>query len=108
MANLSVGVYTGDAEYIMITFYTCVSAAPVYYNRAYFCDPAVDAKIAESEAMTTMEARNEIYAEINKMVFDQAPILQLFDLIRSSAIQQSRRRLLRARRQQLARQIRLV
>jgi ABC-type transport system substrate-binding protein len=86
MANLSVGVYTGDAEYIMLTFYACDSAAPRYYNRAYFCDPAVDALIEESEATTTMEARNEIYAQINKMVFDQAPILQLFDVLQTVAI----------------------
>ena len=81
MANLSVGVFTGDAEYIMLTFYACDSAAPRYYNRAYFCDAEVDAKIQESLTITDLDARNAIYAEINKMVVDQAPILQLFDVI---------------------------
>jgi peptide/nickel transport system substrate-binding protein len=86
MANLSVGIYTGDAEYVMLTFYACDSAAPRYYNRAYFCDPAVDALIEESETAPTMEARNEIYAQINTMVFEQAPILQLFDVLQTVAI----------------------
>ncbi|MBI1296497.1 hypothetical protein GC175_16200 [bacterium] len=81
MANLSVGVFTGDAEYIMLTFYACDSAAPRYYNRAYFCDPEVDTLIQESLTITDLDARNAIYAEINKMVVDQAPILQLFDVI---------------------------
>jgi ABC-type transport system substrate-binding protein len=81
MANLSVGVFTGDAEYIMLTFYACDSAAPRYYNRAYFCDAEVDAKIQDSLTITDLDARNAIYAEINKTVVDQAPILQLFDVI---------------------------
>jgi ABC-type transport system substrate-binding protein len=81
LVNLSVGVFTGDAEYIMLTFYACDSAAPRYYNRAYFCDPEVDALINESLMSPTMEERNAIYETINKMVVDQAPILQLFDVI---------------------------
>jgi peptide/nickel transport system substrate-binding protein len=86
MVNLSVGVFTGDAEYIMLTFYACDSAAPRYYNRAYFCDPEVDALIQQSLTIANLEERNAIYAQINKMVVDQAPILQLFDVIVSIAM----------------------
>lgn len=81
MVNLSVGIYTGDGEYVMTTFYACDSAAPVYYNRAYFCDEAVDALIEESMAAPNLEARNAIYADIIQQVHDQAPILQLFDVL---------------------------
>lgn len=81
MVNLSVGIYTGDADYIMTTFYACDSAAPVYYNRAYFCDEEIDALIAESKAAPNLEARNAIYEEIIQKVRDQAPILQMFDVI---------------------------
>lgn len=81
MVNLSVGIYTGDAEYIMATFYACDSAAPNYYNRAYFCDEEVDALIAESMAAPNLDARNAIYEEIIQKVRDQAPILQMFDVL---------------------------
>ena len=81
LVNLSVGVFTGDGEYIMQTFYACASAAPVYYNRAYFCDEEVDALIEESMAAPNLEARNAIYADVIQRVFEQAPILQLFDIV---------------------------
>ena len=51
LVNLTVGTFTGDAEYIMETFYACDSAAPRYYNRAYFCDEEVDQLIEESSAI---------------------------------------------------------
>ncbi len=85
LVNLSVGVYTGDAEYVMETFYACDSAAPVYYNRAYFCDPEVDALIEQASTLPTMDERNAVYAEINEMVVDQAPILQMFDVVQTMA-----------------------
>lgn len=87
LVNLTVGTFTGDAKYIMLTFYACDSAAPRYYNRAYFCDEEVDQMIAESETIPTLEGRNEIYAEIVERVFEQAPILQLFDAVETVAMQ---------------------
>ena len=41
----------------------------------------MDTLIQDSLTITDLDARNAIYAEINKMVVDQAPILQLFDVI---------------------------
>ncbi len=87
LVNLSVGTFPGDAEYIMETFYACDSAAPRYYNRAYFCDEAVDALIEESSAIPTLEERNEIYAEVVQRVFEQAPVLMLFDIVETAAMQ---------------------
>lgn len=81
MVNLSVGIYTGDAEYIMETFYAYDSAAPTYYNRAYFCNEEVDALIEESMAAPNLADRNAIYADIIQRVRDQAPILQMFDVV---------------------------
>ena len=86
LVSLTVGTFTGDAEYIMETFYACDSAAPRYYNRAYFCDPEVDRLIEESSAIPTLEGRNAIYADIVKRVFDQAPILMLFDAVETVAM----------------------
>ena len=87
LVNLTVGTFTGDAEYIMETFYACDSAAPRYYNRAYFCDEEVDQLIEESSAIPTLEGRNEIYADIVQRVYEQAPILMLFDVIETAAMQ---------------------
>lgn len=87
LVSLTVGTFTGDAEYIMETFYACDSAAPRYYNRAYFCDEEIDELIAESSAIPTLEGRNEIYAEIVRRVFEQAPVLMLFDAVETAAMQ---------------------
>ncbi len=87
LVNLTVGTFTGDAEYIMETFYACDSAAPRYYNRAYYCDEEVDQMIEESSTIPTLEGRNEIYAEVVQRVFDQAPVLMLFDVVETAAMQ---------------------
>lgn len=83
LVNLTWGTFTGDADYIMQTIYACDSAAPRYYNRAYFCDEQVDEMIVESEQAPTLAARNEIYADIIRRVHELAPIIQLFDLIQN-------------------------
>lgn len=81
MTNMSVGIVTGDAEYIMSTFYHSDSFAPRLYNRAYYSNPEVDRLIEQSRALGDIDARNEIYAQIIPMVFEDAPILQLFDQV---------------------------
>lgn len=81
MANLSVGIVTGDAEYIMSTFYHSSSFSPRLYNRAYYSNPEVDRLIEESRLLGDLEERNALYAEIIPLVFNDAPILQLFDEI---------------------------
>jgi peptide/nickel transport system substrate-binding protein len=86
LVSLTVGTFTGDAEYIMETFYACDSAAPRYYNRAYFCDEEVDQLIEESSAIPTLEGRNEIYAEVVQRVYEQAPIIMLFDVLETAAM----------------------
>jgi ABC-type transport system substrate-binding protein len=86
LVSLTVGTFTGDAEYIMETFYACDSAAPRYYNRAYFCDPEVDRLIEEAAAIPTLAERNAIYSDVVKRVYDQAPILMLFDAVETVAM----------------------
>jgi ABC-type transport system substrate-binding protein len=81
MANLTVGTVTGDAEYIVSTFYRCDSAAPRLFNRAYYCNEEVDRLSDLSRTKGSMEERNEIYREIFQIVFDDAPILQLVDSV---------------------------
>lgn len=81
LVNLTVGTVTGDAEYVMTSFYHSDSAAPRLYNRAYYSNPEVDALIEASRLVPTLEERNAMYAEIIPMVFADAPILQLFDSV---------------------------
>lgn len=81
LVNLTVGTITGDAEYIMTSFYHSDSAAPRLYNRAYYSNPEVDALIEESRQVGSLEERNAIYADVIQMVFEDAPILQLFDSV---------------------------
>jgi peptide/nickel transport system substrate-binding protein len=81
MINLTWGTYTGDGEYIMRNFYSCEAWAPIRYNRAYYCNEEVEALINASLEAPTMEARNEIYAEALKIIYEDAPFLMLFDQV---------------------------
>jgi peptide/nickel transport system substrate-binding protein len=81
MINLTWGTYTGDGEYIMRNFYSCEAWAPIRYNRAYYCNEEVEALINASLEAPTMEARNEIYAEALKTIYEDAPFLMLFDQV---------------------------
>ena len=81
MANLTFGVVTGDAEYVVSTTYRTDSAAPVLYNRAYYGNPEVDRLSDLSRALATLEERDAIYAQIIPIVFQDAPILQLFNSV---------------------------
>ncbi len=86
MANLTWGTVTGDAEYVVSTIYRTDSAAPTLYNRAYYGNPEVDRLSDLSRQAATLEERNEIYAQIIPMVFEDAPILQLFNSVEFLAV----------------------
>lgn len=81
MANLTWGTVTGDAEYVVSTIYRCDSEAPRLYNRAYYCNEEVDALSDASREVATLEERNEIYEDIIGIVFQDAPVLQLFNQV---------------------------
>jgi len=87
LVNLAVGTFTGDAEYTMLTFYHTNSAAPRYFNRAYYSNPVVDALIEESQRPATTAGRNKIYySQIIKQVYNDAPIIMLFDVTQRLAM----------------------
>jgi ABC-type transport system substrate-binding protein len=84
---LAVGTFTGDAEYTMLTFYHTNSAAPRYFNRAYYSNPLVDQLIEQSLRSTGTPGRNKIYyQQIIKQVFQDAPIILLFDVTQQVAM----------------------
>jgi len=87
LVNLAVGTFTGDAEYTMLTFYHTNSAAPRYFNRAYYSNPVVDELIEQSLKATTTPGRNKIYySQIIKQVYRDAPIIMLFDVTQQIAM----------------------
>lgn len=87
LVNLAVGTFTGDAEYTLLTFYHTNSAAPRYFNRAYYSNPTVDELIDQSIKATTASGRNKIYySQIIKQVFNDAPIIMLFDVTQQVAM----------------------
>jgi ABC-type transport system substrate-binding protein len=77
--NLSWGTFTGDAEYVLKTYYSCDAWPPTYWDYSHYCNEEVDAMIAEADTVPTLEERNAIYADILKIVFDEAPTIILFD-----------------------------
>lgn len=85
MGNLTFGTVTGDAEYVMNTAYHSKAFAPRLYNRAYLSNPQIDALIDQSNVVKTKAERDKIYAEVTKLVYAEAPILQLFDAVESVA-----------------------
>jgi glutathione transport system substrate-binding protein len=90
LVNLAVGTFTGDAEYTMLTFYHTNSAAPRYFNRAYYSNPIVDELIDRSLQATTSPGRNKIYyQQIIKQVVQDAPIIMLFDVLQHIAMKQN-------------------
>jgi ABC-type transport system substrate-binding protein len=87
LVNLAVGTFTGDAEYTMLTFYHTNSAAPRYFNRAYYSNPVVDQLIEQSLRSTGTPGRNKIYyQQIVKQVYQDAPIVMLVDVRQQVAL----------------------
>ncbi len=79
LCNLSWGTFTGDAEYVLKTYYACDAWPPRYWDYSHYCNEEVDKMIAEADTVPTLEERNAIYAEVIKQVWDDAPTLILFD-----------------------------
>jgi glutathione transport system substrate-binding protein len=77
--NLSWGTFTGDAEYVLKTYYSCDAWPPTYWDYSHYCNEDVDAMIAEADTVPTLEERNAIYADVIRTVFDEAPTIVLFD-----------------------------
>ena len=90
LVNLAVGTFTGDAEYVMQTFYHSTAVAPRFFNWAFYSNPVVDALIDESIKATTRSGRNRIYyPQIIKQVFQDAPAIMLIDVTQQVAMKNS-------------------
>ena len=87
MVSLSVNAFTGDAELTMLTFYHSNAFAPRYFNRTYYGTAQIDKLISDSQQATTRAARNAIYDQVIKEVFQAATIIQLVDPPQMIAVQ---------------------
>ena len=73
------GTFTGDAEYVLKTYYRCDAWPPKYYDYSHYCNEEVDNLIDEANNAPNRQERDEIYAEVIKMARDDAPTLMLVD-----------------------------
>jgi ABC-type transport system substrate-binding protein len=86
IVNLTWGTFTGDAEYVLRTYYRCDAWPPVYYNYSLYCNEEVDRLIDQANMAPSREERDEIYAEVIKLVRDDAPTILLLDGLSTVAV----------------------
>ncbi|MBV9170107.1 MAG: hypothetical protein JOZ81_08500 [Chloroflexi bacterium] len=80
MVSLSFNDPSGGVDYVANMLYSSKAFPPRYYNRAYYSNPEVDKLIEQSNSAPDTATRDKQYAQIIKMVFDDAPLIQLVDL----------------------------
>jgi len=80
LLNLGWGTFTCDAEYTMNYMFRSDAFPPDRRNRMYYKNPAVDGFIDMGNKQPTLPLRNQYYGQAIKQIFQDAPILQLFQL----------------------------
>ncbi len=78
--NLGWGTFTCDAEYTMNYLFRSDAFPPDRRNRMYYRSSVVDGLIDVGNRQPTLALRNQFYAQAIRQVFQDAPILQLFQL----------------------------
>jgi len=79
------GSSNADLSYNLNSWFASSRWAPVGYNYSYYKNDKVDQLIAQGNEQPTFETRNPIYNEALSIVFDDAPIIQLFNATTSMA-----------------------
>ena len=80
MTNASNNTGSGDGEAIMETHYRSDAVPPRYYNYSWYSNPEVDKLTEQARSVPTLEERNKIYAQVQKIVVEDASWLILFDV----------------------------
>jgi ABC-type transport system substrate-binding protein len=80
LLNLGWGTFTCDAEYTMNYMFRSDAMPPDRRNRMYYKSAAVDGFIDMGNKQPTLQLRNQYYGQAIKQIFQDAPILQLFQL----------------------------
>ncbi|HET7263957.1 MAG TPA: ABC transporter substrate-binding protein [bacterium] len=87
LLNLAVNVFSGDAEYVMRTFYLTSAWPPAYYNYAHYSNPTVDKDVDAALRAPTKAQRDQIFARIIKQVYADTPTILLCDVPTIAAVQ---------------------
>jgi ABC-type transport system substrate-binding protein len=80
LLNLGWGTFTCDAEYTLNYLFRSDAVPPERRNRMYYRSSAVDRFIELGNTQPTLALRNQSYGQAIKEIFQDAPILQLFQL----------------------------
>jgi ABC-type transport system substrate-binding protein len=80
LTNASNNVGSGDGEFVMESHYRSDAVPPRYYNYSWYSNPDVDRLTEQARSAKTLEERNQIYGQVEKIVADDAAWLMLFDV----------------------------
>ncbi|MBI4276898.1 MAG: hypothetical protein HY660_00455 [Armatimonadetes bacterium] len=80
MISTSWGTFTCDAEYTMNYLFVSTSVPPGRRNRMFYKNPEVDRLIEQGNVAPTVAERNRYYAAALRAIYEDAPLIQLFQI----------------------------
>jgi glutathione transport system substrate-binding protein len=89
MVSMGFNAPTGNVDYVLNMLYSSKAFPPRYYNRAYYVNPEVDQLIEKANNTLKRDEQYKIYAQVLKMVHQDAIIIQLVDLTQQVAYRDS-------------------
>ena len=85
MVSMGFNAPTGTVDYVLNMLYSSKAFPPRYYNRAYMAIPEIDQLIEKANNTSKREEQHKLYAQILKRTHEEAPIIQLVDLMQGVA-----------------------
>lgn len=77
---------TMDADYGLYSLFHKDSHAPAGFNRGFYSNPDVDKLLSDARAETNQAKRKDLYAQANKLIWEDAPWIFLHSEIQVNAI----------------------
>ena len=77
MAMLGWGTVTGDADYGTYALFHSSQHAPAGFNRGFYSNSVVDALLEEARTSSDVSLREQLYADVLQLLFDDAAWLFL-------------------------------
>ena len=79
LSNQSPSNFIADLSYPLETQYSCKSWPGTAFNYAHYCNKTADALINEGNSAVTLEERNAKYNAAQKIMWEEAVVVWLFD-----------------------------
>ncbi|MDX2005609.1 MAG: glutathione ABC transporter substrate-binding protein [Meiothermus sp.] len=73
VAMLGWGTVTGDADYGLFGLFHTSQHAPSGFNRGFYSNPRVDRILEQARVVTTPQARQQLYANVMRLIYNDAP-----------------------------------